>query len=219
MSASYSRVAAVLVALSALCGCSSLYYAGMKKLGQEKRDILAKRVEEGRKDQQEAKQQFQTALEAFQSLTGFDGGNLEETYKRLNREYERTADRANDVSKRIGSIEQVAGDMFREWDREIGEMRNGDLKSRSRALRQEAERRYRPLIARMKASETKMKPVLAAFRDEVLFLKHNLNAKAIASLKKTALQMDGDVAQLVKEIEASIREADAFIATLGAEAE
>lgn len=203
--------------LAALCGCTSLYYSGMKKLGKEKRDILAKRVEAGRKDQEEAKKQFQTALEAFQALTGFDGGNLEETYKKLNKEYERTEGRANDVRGRIESIEQVAGDMFKEWDQEIGEMRNSDLKNRSRALRREAEKRYRPLIARMKTSESKMRPVLAAFRDQVLFLKHNLNAKAIASLKQTALKMDGEVALLVKEIEASIQEADAFIATLGLE--
>lgn len=203
--------------IAALCGCTSLYYSGMKKLGREKRDILSKRVEAGRKDQEEAKKQFQTALEAFQALTGFDGGNLEETYKKLNKEYERTEDRAKDVSNRIESIEQVAGDMFKEWDNEIGEMTNSDLKSRSRALRREAEKRYRPLIARMRASETKMKPVLGAFRDQVLFLKHNLNAKAIASLKQTAIKMDGEVAVLVKEIEASIQEADAFIATLGSE--
>ncbi|MFN7921553.1 MAG: DUF2959 family protein [Bryobacteraceae bacterium] len=189
----------------------------MKKLGKEKRDILAKRVDASRKDQEEAKKQFQTALEAFQALTGFDGGNLEEIYKKLNKEYERTEDRAKDVSNRIESIEQVAGDMFKEWDNEIDEMRNSDLKNRSRALRREAEKRYRPLIARMRASETKMKPVLGAFRDQVLFLKHNLNAKAIASLKQTAIKMDGEVAVLVKEIEASIQEADAFIATLGSE--
>lgn len=204
-------------AIAVSCGCTSLYYSGMKKLGKEKRDILAKRVDASRKDQEEAKKQFQTALEAFQALTGFDGGNLEEIYKKLNKEYERTEDRAKDVSNRIESIEQVAGDMFKEWDNEIDEMRNSDLKNRSRALRREAEKRYRPLIARMRASETKMKPVLGAFRDQVLFLKHNLNAKAIASLKQTAIKMDGEVAVLVKEIEASIQEADAFIATLGSE--
>jgi hypothetical protein len=59
-----------------------------------------------------------------------------------------------------------------------------------------------------------MQPVLRAFHGKVLFLKHNLNAKAIASLKKDALEIDGDVGALVKDLEASIAEADAFIASM-----
>jgi hypothetical protein len=62
-----------------------------------------------------------------------------------------------------------------------------------------------------------MKPVIAAFRDKVLFLKHTLNARAIASLKKTGVEMDAEVTKLMAEIEASVKEADAFIAAMGAE--
>ena len=36
-----------------------------------------------------------------------------------------------------------------------------------------------------------MKPVLAAFHDQVLVLKHNLNARAIASLEGTAVTLQG----------------------------
>jgi hypothetical protein len=60
-----------------------------------------------------------------------------------------------------------------------------------------------------------MNPVLAAFKDQVLFLKHNLNAQAIASLGSTATQIEGDVARLIKEMEASIGEADDFIKQMG----
>jgi hypothetical protein len=200
-------------------GCSRLYYAANEKVGREKRDILVSRVEAGRKDQAEAKEQFQNALEAFQSVTGFTGGKLEEVYNKLNKELERSEGRANDVSQSVRSIEKVAGDLFKEWDKEINEMSSGDLRSRSRTMRQETETRYNALIRKMRDSENRMKPVLQVFRDQVLFLKHNLNARAISSLKSNVVKIDREVSQLVKDIEASIAESDAFIKTMGTEGE
>jgi hypothetical protein len=46
----------------------------------------------------------------------------------------------------------------------------------------------------------------------VLFLKHNLNAQAIASLEGNLATMQTDVTALIAEMEASINEADAFVA-------
>ena len=45
----------------------------------------------------------------------------------------------------------------------------------------------------------------------MLFLKHNLNARAISSLQQNAGQIQSDVTRLVKEMEASIAQANAFI--------
>ncbi len=72
-------------------------------------------------------------------------------------------------------------------------------------------KRYGQLIGAMKRAEVKIDPVLAAFRDQVLFLKHNLNAQAIASLHQEMVSVEADIASLIKEMEASIAEADGFI--------
>ena len=63
----------------------------------------------------------------------------------------------------------------------------------------------------MTKSSLEIDPVLLAFRDQVLFLKHNLNARAIASLQTELVSVEANVASLIKEMEASIGEADAFI--------
>ena len=191
-----------------------LYVSGMEKLGKEKRDILARRVADGREDQEKVKEQFQTTLEAFQDLTGFDGGELEKVYNKLNREYERSEDRANRVRERIDGIERVAKAMFQEWDQEIKEITGAELRSKSRGLLDDTQDRYGRLVAKMKQAERKMEPVLSAFRDQVLFLKHNLNAQAIQSLSDVVLEINDDVAALVADIEASIAEADAFVEAL-----
>lgn len=198
----------------ALTGCTSLYYDAMEKIGKEKRDILVQRIVAGKKDQEEAKEQFKTTLEAFQSVTGFDGGDLEKTYKKLNGEFEEAEKRADDLSDRIKSIDKVATDLFKEWTTELATMKDATLRTRSQQLLRSTRARHQQYILRMKQTERKMTPVLQAFNDQVLFLKHNLNAKAIGSLKASAAKLDSDVSLLVTDIEGSIKEADSFIQSL-----
>jgi hypothetical protein len=208
------------VALVLLLGsCSSFYYGAMKKLGKEKRDILVSRLVSEQKAQKQAQEQIQTTLEAFQKLTGFDGGDLEKVYKKLNGELEDAEGRAKNVSEKIDGIEKVGNDLFREWAQEIGAMQNASLRNQSQVLLRQTQRRHQQHLRTMRITEEKMTPVLRAFRDQVTFLKHNLNAKAISSLKQTAAGLDREVADLVKDMEASVKEADAYIATLSKESD
>jgi len=204
----------VLLLTLLLTGCTSLYYNAMEKIGKEKRDILVQRILAGKKDQERAKEQIKTTLEAFQDLTGFEGGDLEKTYKKLNGEFEDAEKRANDVSDRIKSIDQVGSDLFNEWGQELATIKDSTLHARSQQLLRVTRNRHQQYIQRMKQTERKMLPILQGFRDQMLFLKHNLNAKAIGSLKTTTAKMDGDVTALVADIEASSKEADAFIQSL-----
>lgn len=201
-----------------LIGCKSTYYGVWGKLGWEKRDILIDRVEDARDAQEEAKQEFKTTLEKFQELTGFQGGELEAKYKKLNSAYEDCEEQAETVRKRIESVDTVAQDMFKEWKEELNQYENQDLKKASAQKLEETKKKYAPLIAAMRASEAKMTPVLKAFHDQVLFLKHNLNAAAISSLQTTAATIDADVQKLIKEMEASINEANSFINQMKSEA-
>lgn len=210
------RTLPLFLAALLLSGCQSLYYKAQEKLGNEKRDILIDRVKKGRQDQEKAKEQYKTTLEAFQAVTGFAGGKTEEIYKKLKKEYDEAAERTKKVSDRIDSIEQVSGDMFAEWETEINAMENRDLKAKSRVLMRDTRARYTPLIKKMKDVERRAKPVLKAFEDQVLFIKHNLNAEAVSSLKTTVIKMDAEVTKLVADIEASTKEADAFLSTLPA---
>jgi hypothetical protein len=208
------RLTSVL-ALSLTAACSSIYYGTMEKFGYQKRDLLVERVQEGKDEQAAAQKQFQTTFEAFKQLTGHQGGQLEATYKKLNSEYERCKSSAAAVTSRIGSIEKVAKDMFVEWKKETEQYQSADLKSKSEVLMADTQKRYDVLITAMRGAETKMSPVLGAFGDQVLFLKHNLNAQAIASLQDTVVKIESDVGKLIEEMQKSIAEADAFIASMG----
>ena len=200
--------------LALVGGCSTAYYSIWQKLGYEKRDILVSRVKNARDDENSAKEQFKTTLQKFQEVTHFNGGDLESEYNKLNAEYERSVSRADDVASRIQSVEKVAGDLFTEWHNELSEYSDPKLRQESEQKLQATQARYQQMIAAMKRSQQKMQPVLARFKDQALFLKHNLNAQAIASLQTTSAGIDTDVSQLIKDMEASIAEADSFIGQL-----
>lgn len=203
--------------LSALPGgCASTGIAVREQLGWAKREQLVDRVEEARDEQEEAKVQFATTLDEFKSLTGYDGGELESTYRRLKQELDRSRDAAGDVSGRIDSVERVADAMFGEWEKELDQYATDSLRSASEAQLADTRARYSELLNAMKRAEASMEPVLAAFGDQVLFLKHNLNARAIASLDQTVVELEGEIDRLIDQMNASIAEADAFIGELGA---
>jgi hypothetical protein len=200
-----------------VAGCKSSYYKAMKTFGKEKRDILVSRVKDSKKDQQEAKQQIKTTMESFQELTGFQGGSLEKNYKKLNGEYEKAADSAQKLHNRIDSIDQVSSDLFKEWQKEIDGMENKKLKLQSAGMLRQSRLNEAAYLKSMRQTEARMTPVITAFHDQVTFLKHNLNARAIGSLKGTSARMSTDVDVLMVSLDGSIAQADALIASLNTE--
>jgi predicted nucleic acid-binding Zn-ribbon protein len=180
-------------------------------MGWEKRDILVTHVKDARDDQDEAKQQFQTTLQEFQAITHFNGGNLEDEYKKLNSEYETCEKRAQAVSDQIDAVDRTANKMFTEWNAELSQYSDPDLRRSSEAKLGETKQRYAKLLGVMRKAEASMKPVLVVFHDRVLYMKHNLNAAAIASLQDTSGKINDDVTKLISDMQASINEADTFI--------
>ena len=195
-------------------GCQSMYYNTMEKFGYQKREILVDRVKEARDEEKETAQQFASALEKFSAVINFKGGELEEKYEKLKAEFDRCESRADAVKKRIAAVENVGEALFVEWEAELKQYTNANLRRTSRQKLVETRRQYDRLIRSMKRAEAKIDPVLAVFRDQVLFLKHNLNARAIASIQNELVSVETDVASLIREMEASISEADGFIKTM-----
>lgn len=211
------RVLLPLLAAALLGACQSVYYGAMEKVGIEKRDILVDRVDGARDAQEHAKEQFGSALEKFIAVTNYSGGDLEAQYRMLKGEYEDSQARAQAVHARISAVEEVADALFTEWQQELKRYSSAELRRSSEQQLRATKLSYANLIRTMKAAEKKIDPVLAAFNDRVLFLKHNLNASAIASLKTERRDVETDIQALIRDMNASIAEADKFIRTMSRE--
>ncbi len=194
-----------------LTGCSTAYYAAYEKIGVYKRDLLKKRVIEARDDQKEAQTQFKDALTRLKEITKFDGGNLEKTYSSLKGEFEDCTSQAETVHKRIREVESVAADLFSEWEKEIGQISTPSLQSASRRQLTATKQRYEELHSALISAEQTMTPVLRQFNDYVLYLKHNLNAQAVASLKGEAASITTEINRLIEQMNKSIARADEFV--------
>lgn len=205
----------VVVAMLLAAGCATTreaYYNTWEKMGYAKRERLVDDVKSAQKAQVEAKQQFTSALERFKSVVNFSGGDLEALYNKLQKEYTRCADQADTVKKRVQSVKNVGQALFGEWKTEIGQIKDDpQLQRSSQQLYDKTHASYDEMVGRMDAATATMDPVLTRFNNRVLFIKHNLNAQAIASLKGTEVELNADIERLVRDMEASIAEADKFI--------
>lgn len=197
-----------------LTACSSWYYGAWEKLGVPKREIMVERVKKARETQNETKAQFLSALEQFKGVIAFKGGDLEKEYGKLNATLKKCESKAGAVHRRIRSVENVSEELFKEWDAEIAQYSSDVLRKKSQEKYDLTKLKYTEFLKAMKKAESRLEPALAPLRDQVLFMKHNLNAKAIAGLGDERVRVETNVDQLVKEMEGATAQADSFIASL-----
>ncbi|MEM7364603.1 MAG: DUF2959 domain-containing protein [Pseudomonadota bacterium] len=204
----------VLLVVFTLIGCESTYYDMMEKVGVYKRDILIDRIEDAQQTQEAGQEQFVSALDQFRTVLNFDGGNLESAYETLNDEYEDSVDAAEAITDHIDSVESVAEALFEEWQDELDEYTNQNRRRDSERQLSATRNRYERLLGSMRRAESSIEPVLAAMKDNVLYLKHNLNARAISSLRGELDSVDDDVNTLIRAMQSAINESNQFIAEL-----
>nr|WP_103879422.1 DUF2959 domain-containing protein [Vibrio hangzhouensis] len=202
------------LSMVAVTGCQSTYYSAMEKVGYHKRDIMVTRVEDAKESQQDAQEEFTSALEAVSALTGFDGGDLEEVYNNINDKYQDSEQAAEEVRERIAAVEDVSEALFDEWESELGQYTSAKLRRSSEQKLRETRSSYQTMLRAMKRAEQKMTPVLNTLRDNTLYLKHNLNASAIGSLQGELMSLESDIESAIKQMNAAIAESDKFIGKL-----
>ncbi len=205
---------AIVLSIFTLTGCQSAYYSAMEQVGYHKRDIMVDRVEDAKQSQQDAQQEFSSALEALSALNNFDGGELETVYNQINDKYQDSENAAQDVRDRIAAIEDVSGALFTEWQDELELYTSSKLRRSSEQKLRETKTSYTTMLNAMKRAEDKMTPVLNTLRDNTLYLKHNLNASAIGSLQGEFSSLEQDIQYAIKQMNAAIAESDKFLQKL-----
>jgi hypothetical protein len=204
----------LVLSLCLLTACQSAYYAAWESVGVHKRDLLKKSVLAARNEQKETGEEFQDALTRLRKLYAFDGGNLDKMYAEVNADYLGLKDRSDSVHKRVKNVEEVAGALFSEWEKELKEYSSDQLRAESRRRLLETRVKFDDLFATLKRAEGSIDPVLVRLKDQVLYLKHNLNARAIASLKGESAAIQADIGRLIEEMNSAVKKADEFIGTL-----
>lgn len=216
------KLAISICTAAALMGCMSKIkevareakYSAFEAVGYEKRDIFKRQVATVKEEQQVSQEEFSDALTQLKNVYKVDGGKLEGAYSKLKDSYDSAEKSSKEVTESIVKLNTIAGDLFKEWEKEISEMSTADLKQKSRNQLQLTQKKFNDYSSHLARSEQKMHPVLRKFKDQVVYLKHNLNASALTGLKAEANRIEGDITKLLSEMSSSMKQADELISTL-----
>lgn len=205
-----------IIAIVLLPGCASVQYSALEKVGVHKRDILIDKVEEARDAQTDTRDKLVSAYDELSSLIGYDGGQLDAQYTKLNKAVERSAGARDRLDDRLQAIDRVSKDLFGEWEEELKLYQSATLKADQTTKFKAAKTQYAAMRARMQTARDRVDPVMSVLNDNVLFLKHSLNAQALAALKGQAASLKTRVDALIRDMQKAIDDANAFIAQMGA---
>ena len=201
----------VLLSLFSMGSCSSLYYGFWETFGQDKRDLLKSEIENSNDDQKDIKEEFSSTLERIKKEYNFDGGELERTYDYLSTRYEDAKKRQSKLQDRINKIKEIGSDLFKEWKKEALEIKNSKYRRSSLAKLSRTKTQFAKLRSHLEKTEKRLEAVMSKFKDQVLFLKHNLNAKALGSLKVEFKEIEKGINQLIENINSSQSTNNIFI--------
>ncbi|MCK9607253.1 MAG: DUF2959 domain-containing protein [Methylomonas sp.] len=193
---------------------NAYYQSRESLLGHHKRDIVVVQVDQACESLKDSRDQFVDALEKFKTIARHDDSPLEIRYQQLKKRYDICRGKAEQVALRIQAIEEVSEALFAEWEAELDLYSSRSLRARSQQQLKKSRQQYGRLVKALRMAESRMQPVLAAFQDQVLFLKHNLNAHAIAALRHEFIEMGVDISKLIEVMEKTISEASQFVSVL-----
>lgn len=193
------------------------YYTARESIGDHKRSIVVYQVEQACSSLQDTRDEFEDALARFKTLVSVNEQTLEQKYHLLNRKYQLCKAKSEAFNERISLIEEVSEALFLEWENELNDYTNRALRNSSKQQLKTARQNYVRLIKAMRKAESKIQPVLLVFKDQVLYLKHNLNARAIAALQHEFIEIGLDISALIQAMEQTIAEASAFVYVLVAQ--
>ena len=211
------KILQILLVSCVLSGCSvaqKAQYSALEKFGVHKRDILVDRIEKTTETQEETKQQFQSAYEELASLVDVDDQGLEQRYQRMASAVDKSEAKASELTARISSVGKVANDLFAEWEEELNQYQSASLRSASQNNLNATKARYQKIYQKMQESSAKVEPVLQVLQDNTLYLKHNLNARAVSGLSNEVLVIEDKVRALIAQMELSINESKSFIGSM-----
>lgn len=201
----------IMILATAVSSCSTIYYSFWEAFGTEKRELLRDSIKKSNDIQEDTQSELQSALDRIRSEYKFDESELERTYDKLSSDYEAIKRKSESLSNRIDKVEDIANDLFGEWKDEAEEISNSKYKKESLKKREKTMTKFGELLKSMRNVEGSLKPFLVTFNDQVLFLKHNLNAKSLGAFKTEFRSIEKELSTLSQSIKKSSKEAEDFI--------
>lgn len=206
-------IALVLILSSTGCN-NSLGYDIQEAMGTPKRQVLLSRVQDTRDSMKETKKVFASAMLQFGSVYKESGSKLENKYVILKKEYDACNSKASSLRSQIANVKSIGQVLFQEWQKELDQFTNEQMRKLSEVKMQQTREKYVAMTDSMDRVSARMSPVMSSMSDQLLNIKHSLNALIVVSLEEELIQLRGQMDNLMAEIDASIENCNSFIGSM-----
>ena len=151
----------------------------------------------------ETKVQIGKTLAVYNSL-GDEGKDRRKLYKNLMKEMDNCDKRVEGVRKRTAEMNGAASMYFEERGKSVESIGSEDLRARGQARLEESKAEYAHILELGQAAGGDYQGFMAKLRDQVLFLGHDLNPDALASLDDDVKKQNKAATELYAKIDGTI---------------
>jgi ATP-dependent protease HslVU (ClpYQ) peptidase subunit len=212
-------ILALLTTVLILAGCTRTYDTTAELFGKKKKDVLVDRIVAARNAQFDARDQFAAALDQLLSVAGYKGTSLEDEYSALNSQYNRCRSQTNNVESRLADARRAARSLFHQWENELDQYSSAVVRRSSEEKLKDMQMRYENVVYALEKARDKLYPALTALKDQVLLVRHNLNAQTALSSGEEMAIAEKEISALLQEIDRATADADSFVRQMGIEPE
>ncbi|HEX5137005.1 MAG TPA: DUF2959 family protein [Planctomycetota bacterium] len=193
----HSRAVIAVLVLASLPACSFVNDLIKGKSGPADVDDLVAAVEKVNKELDASKASMLSAVQGLQSITAPDfQGDAAKAHKDLVKAVEASEDQADDLRNRIEEMQAAAAPVFDQWTKDLEAYSNPEMRQRSQARLAAARERYDAVVAAVDPLLVEYESINQSLRDHVLFLKHDMNPAAIATIQDDVRSVAKDAASL-----------------------
>ncbi len=196
-------------------GCNnSLGYNLQEAMGTPKRQVMVSRVQDTRDSMKDTKKAFASALQQFGSVYKEGGSKLENKYVILKKEYENCNSKASELRRQIANVKSIGQVLFAEWQKELDQFTNEQMRKLSETKMQQTREKYVAMTTGMDRVSARMTPALNSMNDQLLNIKHSLNALITVSLEEELIQLRTHTDSLMAEIDSAVEHCNTFIGSM-----
>jgi ElaB/YqjD/DUF883 family membrane-anchored ribosome-binding protein len=206
-----------LIAGVAMLIFGTVFVVSAQDEGVKQIQLLIKKANAGVESIDDAKQQLQKTMDAYNAVLAPDVKDRKDAYKKLQKEMATADKKRTEVSAKTGEMNAEADKLFKSWQGSTAAIQSPELRQRSEVRLKNAQERFADIRKTGQSASSLYAPFMKTLQDQVTFLGHDLNPGAVASLKPDADKLNAQAKELYSAIDKVTAAANNNITKLSAE--
>ena len=206
-----------LIAGVAMLIFGTVFVVSAQDEGVKQIQLLIKKANAGVESIDDAKQQLQKTMDAYNAVLAPDVKDRKDAYKKLQKEMATADKKRTEVSAKTGEMNAEADKLFKSWQGSTAAIQSPELRQRSEVRLKNAQERFADIRKTGQSASSLYAPFMKTLQDQVTFLGHDLNPGAVAALKPDAEKLNAQAQELYAAIDKTTATLNSNISRLSAE--